>query len=345
MKKILVAGQGIAGTALAWALLQRGAQVHMVDGGAPTSASAVAAGIINPVTGKRFVKSWRADELLPAAKAFYRGLEERLKVPIWHETPILRLLGSVQDGNDWSARCALPDYSDWIGERPDAGPWAPFLKPGFGIGEIRRAVRVDFFTLLPAFREMARANRFFSDQRIDYQSVESSLEGFDALIFCEGWRGRDNPFFPELAWQVVKGEAFILRFKEAPEAGLLREMVKKEALIAPLGNGLFWAGGTYNWTFDDELPTEGERNILLARLNDMLAVPFDIVAHRAAVRPATKDRRPFLGMSRLHPNIGIFNGMGTKGAMLAPFWAEHFADHLLQGAPLDPEVDIRRFRN
>ncbi len=343
MKKIIVVGQGIAGTALSWALLQRGAQVRLVDACLPTSASSVAAGIINPVTGKRFVKSWRADELLPVARAFYQSLEQALGVPVWHEVSILRLLSSVQESNDWSARCALPDYLDWIGECPDAGDWSAFLQPGFSIGEIRNAARVDFSSLLPAFQQRARQEGFFEAQTLDYQEVEQRLEGFDAIIFCEGWRSQDNPFFPELAWQLVKGEAFLLRFPGGQEVGRLRQMIKKEALVAPLGDGLFWAGGTYNWTFEDELPTPGERDILLARLHDILTVPFEVVAHRAAVRPATKDRRPFLGRSRANGKIGIFNGMGTKGALLAPYWAGHFANHLLHGSPLDPAVDIRRF--
>ncbi|HNM27974.1 MAG TPA: FAD-dependent oxidoreductase, partial [Saprospiraceae bacterium] len=90
-------------------------------------------------------------------------------------------------------------------------------------------------------------------------------------------------------------------------------------------------------------PTAGERAILRGRLADMLAAPYEIVAHRAAVRPSTKDRRPFLGLSLLDPRVALFNGLGTKGALLAPYWAQHLADHLLNGAALDPEVDIRRF--
>lgn len=343
MKKILVVGQGIAGTALAWALLQRGAQVHLVDAGAPTSASAVAAGIINPVTGKRFVKSWRADALLPIAAQFYKSLEDHLGVKIWYDTPILRLLSTPQESNDWAARCALPDYVEWVGEREDAGAWAPLLQPEFRIGEIRRAARVDFSALLPAFRQKAQEEGFYEERAVDYQEMETRLTEYDAAVFCEGWRARDNPFFPELAWQLVKGEAFLLRFGVEFDPSELGEMIKKEALIVHVGEGLFWAGGTYNWTFEDELPTEGEREILLGRLHDILKVPFEVVAHRAAVRPATKDRRPFIGQSKTHPGIAIFNGLGTKGALLAPFLAGHLADHLLHGAPLDPEVDIRRF--
>lgn len=344
MTKILIVGQGIAGTALAWALRQRGAAVQLTDGGFPHSASSVAAGIINPVTGKRFVKSWRLEEFFPAARSFYAGLEAHLSLSIWHETPILRLLPTPQEANDWSARCALPDYAGWLAERADAGAWSAFLPADLRFGVIHQAARVDFSALLPAFRQKARDEGWFSTRSFDYQELAALTGEFDYVICCEGWRGRDNPFFPALPWQLAKGEAFQLRFPDQPPgANVPNEILKKEALIAPLGDGLYWAGATYNWTFDDEKPTAGERDFLLARLRDMLAVPFEVIDHQAGIRPTVKDRRPFLGLSTMHPKIGIFNGLGTKGALLAPFWAEHFAHHLLHSAPLDPQVDIRRF--
>jgi hypothetical protein len=50
-----------------------------------------------------------------------------------------------------------------------------------------------------------------------------------------------------------------------------------------------------------------------------------------------------LGFHPRFPRLAIFNGLGTKGASLAPFWAHHFSRVLSAGVPLDPEVDIGRF--
>lgn len=343
--KILIVGQGIAGTALAWALRGRQAVVWVADPAPSTRASDVAAGIINPVTGKRFVKSWRVDEFFPAAQRFYREAGHTLGVPVWHEQPILRMLNATGEANDWAARCALPDYAEWLGEGAGSGAWTPLLRPGFHYGLIRRAARADFSRLLPAFREKLRREDRLMEENIDYQDIPDLLARFDRLVFCEGWRARDNPYFPALPWQLAKGEAFLIRFPQLDLKKQFPEIVKKEALVAPLGEeGLCWAGGTYNWTFDDEAPSAGERDILENRLRDMLAEPFEIVEHRAAVRPTVKDRRPLIGWSLRDARVGIFNGMGTKGALLAPFWAAHFADHIVLGAPLDPDVDIRRVR-
>ena len=72
--KILIVGQGLAGTVLGWSLDRAGIDWRMIDAGHENAASCVAAGVINPVTGLRWVKTWRVDELWPEAKRFYQNI-------------------------------------------------------------------------------------------------------------------------------------------------------------------------------------------------------------------------------------------------------------------------------
>jgi glycine oxidase len=340
--KLLLIGQGIAGTVLASTLKKRGAQVHLADGNLPGSSSLVAAGIINPVTGKRFVKSWRFDEFFPAAKSAYQVLEKELNIRIWSEQPIVRLLATPEEANDWAARCALPDYAAHLSESGDAGDWTGLVKPGFRVGIIRQAARVDFSALIAAFRQKAVSEGIFLEKNIDYETVEKLADEYDGVIFCEGHRGQDNPFFPNLPWQLAKGEALLIRFRDE-QAAPARQMLKKTMTLVPVGDNLFWAGGSYQWHFPDLLPSESEQHFILKHVDEMLAAPYEIVGHVAGVRPTVKDRRPFIGQSTIRPKVFIFNGLGTKGALLAPFWAEHFAAYLLEGKSLDKEADVRRF--
>jgi len=74
-----------------------------------------------------------------------------------------------------------------------------------------------------------------------------------------------------------------------------------------------------------------------------LKIPFIIKDHLASLRPATIERRPFVGLHPQHNNMAIFNGMGTKGCSLAPWFAKQFADHLVSNVSLDPLCDIKRF--
>lgn len=59
----LIVGQGIAGTLLTHFLLKKNKKFLVADLYNPNSASSVAAGLFNPVTGRRLVKTWKADSI------------------------------------------------------------------------------------------------------------------------------------------------------------------------------------------------------------------------------------------------------------------------------------------
>lgn len=338
--KLLLLGQGIAGTVLAQVLLRRGAQVHIMDGDLPGGSTLPAAGIINPVTGKRFVKTWRLDDFFPAAQECYQSLGRELGVPVWLPYPILRILGTPEESNDWAARCALPDYADYVGESSTGGAWQPLIKPGVSYGVIRRAARVHFPNLLGNFRKKAVSSGIFQQKEIRYEEVGALARDYDAVVFCEGFRAIENPYFPGLGWQLAKGEALHIRI---PGAAGIDHMLKKNTTLVPLGDDAFWVGGSYQWHYPDLQPSTGERDFIIRRLEEMIDVPFEVTGQVAGVRPTVKDRRPLLGASKVLPNAFIFNGLGTKGALLAPYWAAHLADHLLNGSSIDATVDIQRF--
>lgn len=115
--------------------------------------------------------------------------------------------------------------------------------------------------------------------------------------------------------------------------------------IVPLEADIYWVGSSYEWQFDHDKPTEKFRLQTSAWLKQWLRVPFRVIDHRSAVRPATIERRPFIGFHPLYKNAGLFNGMGTKGCTLAPFFAHQFSALAETGRPLHPEADIARFKN
>jgi len=65
--------------------------------------------------------------------------------------------------------------------------------------------------------------------------------------------------------------------------------------------------------------------------------------HIASERPANLERRPFVGLHPLHKNIGILNGLGTKGCTLAPYFANELTEHLINGKTINPLADVQRF--
>ncbi|RYG44340.1 MAG: FAD-binding oxidoreductase, partial [Chitinophagaceae bacterium] len=159
------------------------------------------------------------------------------------------------------------------------------------------------------------------------------------VIFCDGIAGATNPFFQILPFGPNKGEAVLVEISELPR----NHIYKKGFSLVPWKDNLFWLGSNYLWEFEDDSPTPGFYRFAENWLKQTVRVPFQIVDHFAGVRPATLERRPFVGFHPVHPNVGIFNGMGTKGCSLAPFFAKQFVQLISTGTGLYREADVKRF--
>lgn len=327
--KILLIGQGVAGTVLAWSLQKRGVEVHIADANLAGSSSVPAAGIINPVTGKRFVKSEQFDTWYACARTIYGELEAELGQIFWENRPILRLLGNPEEANDWSVRCAQAEYRAHLAEKPDAGVWSPLLKSGYSFGLIQQAGRVQLSALMTTFRRKMAQKGQFMPEKIEYGDIPSWLKTYDQIVFCEGWQATENPYFPELGFRVSKGEALLLQFAEPPDATQPIPMLKKTLLLTPLADNLFWAGSTYRWHFEDTLPSAEGRAYMESYLREMFEMPFEVVDQVAGIRPTMIQRNPVVAQSQVNPSVFMLNGLGTKGALLAPFFAEQMADKMI----------------
>ncbi|MEQ8704733.1 MAG: FAD-dependent oxidoreductase [Phaeodactylibacter sp.] len=346
----IIVGQGIAGTLLAYFLEKQGKSVVVIDQHSPHAASQVAAGIINPITGRRYVKSWRVDELIPFALETYRQLEAKLEISIFHERNIIRTLFNQGEENDWLARSGDPAYTPYMLNQAVLDHYATKTVLAYNYGEVTQSGQTDLALLTRSYRAYLNAKGALLEGTADYDqlAVEPDQVTYAGrvtapkLIFAEGYRGSQNPYFSYLPFGGAKGEVLIVR---APGAGF-EKILKHRIFIVPLaGRDLYWVGSTYDWQFEDAAPTAKGRSFLEQRLRDVLNLPFEVVEHRSAIRPTVKDRRPFLGQHPQLPALAIFNGLGTKGASLGPYWASHLATYFTQGHPLDQEVDIKRFEN
>ena len=160
-----------------------------------------------------------------------------------------------------------------------------------------------------------------------------------AVIFCEGYNGKFNPHFSYLPFNPVKGEIVDIEIQNLD----LQEIINQGVFVIPLGENKFRLGATYKWDILDDVSTEEGKTILIEKYQKLMKSQMRILSQKAGVRPATKDRRPFLGMHPEIENIGIFNGFGSKGVSLVPFFGKQFVDFLVYQKELSTEVNINRF--
>ena len=330
---------------LSWFLHREGKSFCIIDEEREQSSSQVAAGIINPVTGRRYAYTWQIDEVMPYALSVYEAMGDALGSKFIFEKSIIDFFPSPQMRNAFIERHLENDT--YLHSFPDQNHFNQYFQYDFGCGEVRPAYMVHLQLLLASWRKKLHELKALRTETFDIAALnihknEISYGDIRAekIIFCDGAEGCNNPWFTLLPFAPNKGEAIII---ECP--GLTRDHIfKKGLMLAPLPvQNLFWVGSNYQWSFPHHEPTKEFYDHTTAVLNGWLKLPYKVLFHKAAVRPATIERRPFVGLHPHQPEIGILNGMGTKGTSLAPFFANQLAQHLVHGLPISPEASIERF--
>jgi len=340
----LIVGQGLAGTVLAHRLLQKGRSFVVVNPAQSRAASRVAAGIFNPLTGLRLSKTWMADTLFPVLHRFYADVEQRLGQVFLHRRDIYRPYRSFQEQNEWFSKTAQEAYQPYIDTEKSEQPYAAWIQQPFGGLHSTQSGYVDLPLLLDSsqnyFRErgvyregfVKPENLQIEDSSVLWQDIEARF-----VVFCEGAAVASNPLFRDLPFSFVKGELLEV---EIPECHL-PVMVNQGLTVLPTRAATFKLASTYRWQDYEWECTTAAREELIEKAQKILKVPFSITQQLAGLRPATQSKRPLMGRHPDYPRLVLFNGLGSKGVSLAPYWAERLLGFLEAGEALPEEIDIQ----
>jgi glycine oxidase len=323
---ILIVGQGLAGTLLAWECERAGISFAIADAGHADAASRFAAGIVTPITGRRFVKSWRIDTLLPSARGAYREIETSLGVALWREMRVRRLFADEKERSVAPEKHLRDELAPYVVKAPDAeGFW------------IEGAGRVDVPALLSATRAHWRANGRLHEEV--FHGFEDKAGKFDLIIDCRGLAGARDGAFGFVPWEFSKGQILSVAVE-----GLAAEVVLNRGHWAlPIAPGIAWIGATHEPHFTDLTPDAAGRKQLEESAAKLLGPPFSVTGHFAGVRVNLPDKRPVAGRHPANQQLGICNGLGAKGALWAPMLARQWVNHLTEGVPFDAELAVERF--
>ncbi|WAR45884.1 NAD(P)/FAD-dependent oxidoreductase [Methylomonas rapida] len=339
----LIVGQGLAGSLLAWELMRQQFSVMVVDNGIE-NASQVAAGLVNPVTGQRLAKSVDVDTLLPAALACYRQLAEQFGQEFFVALPMLRILQNAREQRVAAQRLQDVAYQAWL--RWHADPVAGLNSP-FGLLAQQNTGYLRTRPLLEALRKFLIEHDSYRQARFDYAELElQPVLGWRDLrpkhvVFCEGHRALDNPWFGQLPFQPAKGEILGCR----AEIPCRQWLWNFGYWLIPQGQGEFRLGATFEPGKIDTLPSKEARVVLLRALAEVCPAlrSVEVASHQAGVRPATLDKRPFVGPHPRYAHLHIFNGFGAKGSLAIPWHARRFADTLKAQTPLPLHSHVQRY--
>lgn len=334
----LIIGQGLAGAVLSETLVQRGLRAMVFDAPIEGRASWVAAGVVNPIVLRRTVPSWRASEMLAISGAFYRELELDYESAFWKPMPLAEIFPTAQEAAIWQLRMRDQEMSRMLSVGPLNDSGLDQLPQPYGYGVVQRSAWLNLKAMLSLQRQRALGAGGLEEVRVTAADIVRHPDGIELrgcraplLVHCAGPFGEAPGLVP------VRGEGLTVRM---PGLGLSC-MVHRAAFIVPLGDDVYRIGSTFAWDDVWSGPTEEGRRSLLDRLQRLWSGPVEVLEHWAGVRPASKDRRPILG--RTAPHEAVLTGLGSRGALLAPWCATHLAEHLIDGKALDAEVDVARF--
>lgn len=341
----IILGHGLAGATLAWHLRWRGWRVLVVDRDEPVTSSKVAAGIVVPISGQRVARSWRVDEFLPVARAFYDRTAEELGVQCYHSIPYVRLFRTEDEQRRWREKRTDPAFQRLL-THPQPEPLVDTAEMcAEGGGFEMHGAWLDVKGWLRASRGHLEHAGGWLTAEISANEVVPTGDGVAVagrrtryLVFCQGHEAARNPHFSWLRWKSAKGEILTIHAPALKE----RRIINSGGWLLPGDGGFYRSGSTYEWEDLTATPTAAGKTEIESRLQRLLRVPFEVTAHEAGVRPIINESKALIGLHPVHRRLAMFNGLGSKGVLHAPFFAAQLAGLLVDGTPVEYEMDVCR---
>jgi len=334
----LIIGQGLAGSVLAHQLKSAGKSVMMLDNDHHVSSSMVAAGIINPVTGHRLNITEGFERFYPNAQQYYTFLEQELGVEVWQTIEQLRLVKNAGQFDYFQKRRGEPDYKNLISTLAHS---AYFPNAEFGATHINKTVVVDTTTLLRTIKEWLINHHSYLSSKVDYAEFTFTNSGVSyqhvnasKVVFCEGFQAINNPWLRHLPFKLSKGEVLSVELTSQPN-----ELLNWGNWLLPnLNRKSGKLGSSYEWNNTNLEPTLEIKNKLLAGLKKHTGLSAKVIHHKAGIRPTTTQRKPFIGALSKLKHAYCFNGFGSKGCLLIPYYAQLLVKHLVNDTDLPEEL-------
>ncbi|ANT62668.1 oxidoreductase [Salipiger sp. CCB-MM3] len=333
---VTVRGAGIFGLSIAWACVQRGARVRVVDPfGAGSGSSGGQVGALAPHVPENWnpKKAFQLESLLMAA-GFWAAVEETGGVSAGYGR-LGRLQPLADDkavdlarGREETARQLWGDHADWrVIKAGEAGDWAPVSPTGLLVHD----------TLTARMNPRRACAALVAALAVRGVEVQPEAEDAGQVLWAAGWRGLED-LSQALGKRVgtgVKGQSVSLRF----DAGDVPQLFAGGLHVVPHSDGTVAIGSTSEREFDDPTTTDAQCDDLVARA--ALAVPAlhgaEVIERWAGVRPRARSRAPMLGAWPGREGVFIANGGFKIGFGMAPKVAQVMADLLLEGRDEIPE--------
>lgn len=305
-------------------------------------ASQVSAGVINPVVLKKFTTFWKAKEQIDFLQKTLAEIESYIGTNFGIDSPIHRVFHDENERNLWLKKSQNSELNEFL---DDDFKSLSIINNPHQTGQVKHSSRLDVYGFFNGLTNYFEKNDSIIDEDFDYSELTPELNTyknihFKNLVFCEGIRVLENPFFKNIPVQPNKGHHLKVKLKRNLIDNVI---IKKKHFLFPLNTGWYYYGGTYD---RDNVENKIDNNAvhqLSSGLSEFYPFDFEFKEVNFGFRPTVKDRKPILGSHPKFKNFYVFNGLGARGILNGCYFSQHLFDHIEYGKELYPEVNLNRF--
>ena len=319
----IIVGQGIAGSILAYQLLQEGLSIQIFHDQKKESASQIAAGLIQSISGRHLSIADDSLKQILFAIHYYKFLEKQLNTSFFSEISCYRYLTEEQL-KKWQKKSTIEPYKYYLSSELVTPPHN--VNKALSFIEVLNNYLVNPAVLLAAFYDFFKqknciSEHCFDESGIEYHSDYVSYNGIKAkrLILCLGHHISELDLFKHVDFQNIKGETMtISNIKQS-----LDVVYQNSEWIVPYHNDTYRVGATYDHNLTTEITPKGQET-LTQFLNTLGVEYYNITGQHAGIRCVTKNRKPLIAPHPEKERILAFSGFGSKGFMTCPYYVDLF---------------------
>ena len=322
--RVLVIGQGLAGTLFSHAALEKGWDCHVIDAGY-ASASAVAAGMFNPMSFRRVVEVWDAERHLSSMKATYSALSDQLGEQLIHFMPIHKRLSNSDYAALWNRQATTLKWIEPV----------TYQQGTANEGIVHGGGWVNLPRLLHLWRAQLSLQNRFERRALSPRDIDNLNNGaWDAFVDCRGMHLRNAPETPRMDLRGNRGEILTLASQDAP-ALPSSYILNFGKWTLPIGPNQWRLGASYEWKRQDIEPNPETADFLLHALKKCRA-PIQQASEsnptRSAFGPFPKTGAPWWDRVQKDPSGTSSMALGTRGVLIGPKWANLLVDIVIGDA-------------
>ena len=307
------------------------------------SASKVAAGIINPITGHRWNLTENFHDYLTAAKALYATIEATLECELLRPVKQTRLIKNKGQSEYFEKRLKQANYQSLL----QTVDQAPLKNTGYGFAEVAQSYHFNSQNLLDYMSKWLRLQDSIKCEPFDYGALKinakeiqyrcrnNELISAKKVVFCEGYQAINNPWLKDLPFKLAKGSVLEICAEQikAIDNETMSLLNWGHWLLVDVHNHAR-LGSTYDWNDTSIDASNDNQQKLLNSLYKYSGLRAQVITHKTGVRPTTKQRQPFVGALSNLQHAYCLNGLGSKGCLIAPYYVDLLVQHMHNNSPL-----------